>query len=426
MAIYEGKWRCTFCRTVCRGRDMNCGGCGARRGADVEFFLDDDAPPVTDEALLSQANDGPDWLCENCGGSNRFSVERCGTCGAARGSSRARQVTVNYSYPAPGRVAAGAARVTAFAARVPRRPPNLTLVALVVGIGGAGLIALFLLMTLGLANMSGDPAQKALGLKTAPQPSVPPKVEPAPAPRRVELAVERVEWKRSIVIEELRNVVSEDWEGSVPQDARILSQRQAVYSYDRVRVGSHVVQEHYTERVKVGTRTVTESYTDRESDGTEKYKCGTRNRGNGYFEDVYCTRPVYRTVRKTRSKEVDEYQTVQRVRDKTVDDYESVPVYRLKVTYSLKRWVNADTRVTQGANLTPRWPEVSNGRARREGRRAESYRVFLRDLQANKVYEREVSDSQFALFTAGAKCEATVNTFDQIVTLTPPTVDAAR
>lgn len=420
MAVYEGKWRCTFCRTVCRGRDMNCSGCGARRGADVEFFLEDDAPPVTDEALLRQANDGPDWLCETCGGSNRFSVEQCGTCGAPRGNSRVRQVTLtsSNSNPAPSNPAPG--RVAASAARVPWRTPNLTLIALVVAIGGTALIALSLLMALGFANMNGDPAQKALGLKTAPQPLV------APPPRKVELAVDRVEWKRSIVIEEYRDVVSEDWAGSVPQDARILSQRQAVYSYDHVKVGSHIVQEHYTERVKVGTRTVTESYTERESNGTERYKCGTRNRGNGYFEDVYCTRPVYRTVRKTRSKEVDDYQTVPRVRDKTVDDYEDVPVYRLKITYSIKRWVNADTRVAQGADLTPRWPEVSTGRARREGQRAESYRVFLRDLQANKVYQREVSDKEFALFTAGAKCEAMINDFDQIVAFTPPTVDASK
>jgi hypothetical protein len=407
MAVYEGKWRCTFCHTVCRGRDMNCVGCGARRGADVEFFLDDDAQPLTDGALLREAGDGPDWLCETCGGSNRFSARTCQTCGAPVGGSTFREVTVTYSDSAREiGVAAGAARVPG---------PGLGLSYGLLGVIAAGLILLFTLLILGGGR--GGTSRRAL------VPSVDPRYSIS---RKIELAVDRVEWKRSVVIEEYQDVVSEDWEGSVPTDARVISQRQDVHHHDHVRVGSHVVQEHYTERVGVGSHTVTETYTDRESGGTERYRCGTRNRGNGYFEDVYCTRPVYRTVTKTRSKQVDDYQTVSRVRDKTVDDYKDVPVYRLKIKYSVKRWVPADTQVAQGTDLAPRWPEVAGGQAKRAGQRSESYRVSLRDLQTNKVYEREVGAEEFGLFTAGAKCAATVNGFDQMVTLTPPKTDAAK
>lgn len=438
MAIYEGKWRCTFCQTVCRGRDMDCAGCGARRGADVEFFLDDDAPPVTDEALLLEANDGPDWRCETCGGSNRFNVQTCQTCGAPLGSSDFREVTDTYSddvlgiedddaggTPGQGATpphdgeplpfyksdshhsreygAAGAGLLSGWT-------PSYTLI----GIAAAGLIVLLTLLN--LADGGGS-VQRAFEPKVDPRYSI---------SRNVELTVDRVEWKRSIVVEEYRDVVSEDWEGAVPSDARVISQRQDVHHHDRVKVGSHVVQEHYTERVKAGTRTVTETYTDRESSGTERYECGTRNRGNGYFETVYCTRPVYRTVTKTRSKQVDDYETVSRVRDKTVDDYKDVPVYRLKIKYSVKRWVPADTLAEEGTDLSPRWPEVVSGKAKRAGQRSETYRVFLRDLQNNKVYGRDVSAEAFASFTAGAKCAATVNGFDQIVALTPPAVSASR
>ena len=405
MATYEGKWRCTFCHTVCRGRDMNCVGCGARRGADVEFFLDDDAPPLTDEALLREAHDGPDWLCETCGGSNRFNAKTCQTCGAPAGSSTFRRV--NETYPN----AAG---------RVPLRMPKFA----VIGVLAIGMVLLFAgatllvgLLNLGGGGRGGSPARKAVESKVDPRYSI---------SRKIELAVDRVEWNRSVVVEEYRNVISEDWEDSVPTDARVISQRQDVHHEDRVKVGSHVVQEHYTERVRVGSHTVTESYTDREYGGTESYQCGKRNRGNGYFEDVYCTRPVYRTVTKTRSKQVDDYQTVSRTRDKTVDDYKDVPVYRLKIKYSVKRWVPADTLAAQGTDLAPRWPEVTGGPSKREGQRNESYRVFLRDVQANKVYEREVGGEEFALFTAGAKCAATVNGFDQIVALTPPKTEAAE
>jgi hypothetical protein len=398
MAVYEGKWRCTFCRTVCRGRDMDCSGCGARRGADVEFFLDDDAPPVTDEALLREADVGPDWLCETCGGSNRFIEKTCQTCGAPRGGSTFREVTVTYS---------DAAR----RAHAPGWTPSF----IHIGIAAAGLIVLLALLM--LARGGGVSGQRAFGPGVDPRYSI---------SRSIELAVERVEWTRSVVVEEYRDVVSEDWEGSVPSDARVISQRQDVHHHDRVKVGSHVIQEHYTERVSAGSRTVTETYTEQEYGGSESYQCGTRNLGNGYFETVYCTRPVYRTVTKTRSKLVDDYQTVTRVRDKTVDDYKDVPVHRLKIKYTVKRWVAADTLSAEGTDLSPRWPEVVEGRAKRAGQRVESYRVFLRDLQNNKVYHREVAAETFALYAPGAKCAATVNGFDQIVTLTPPATVASE
>jgi hypothetical protein len=64
------------------------------------------------------------------------------------------------------------------------------------------------------------------------------------------------------------------------------------------------------------------------------------------------------------------------------------------------------------------------GAAKRAGQRGENYKVFLRDPRTNKVYDREVGAEEFQLFTAGAKCAATVNGFDQIVALTPPAINA--
>jgi hypothetical protein len=436
MATYEGKWRCAFCRAVSRGRDMNCGGCGARRGADVEFFLDEDAAPVIDERLLREADDGPDWLCETCGGSNRCSAQDCQTCGAPLSNSRFREVVEGgvdafrergrdsevapealtaarrddgaaQPYAADGHTAR--AYAPAQAAGTPEWSSGVKLMA------GAAAFVVFIFLAL-VGGGGGGPAGGAFDSGVDPRYSI---------SRSVELTVERVEWKRSVVVEEYREVIFDDWEGTVPPDARVISQRKEIHHHDRVKVGSHVVQEPYTEQVKVGTRTVTEDYTEREQSGTESYRCGTRNRGNGYFEDVYCTRPKYRTVTKTRSKQVDDYQPVTRTRDKTVDDYEEVPVYRQKIKYAVHRWVPAETVVAQHTDLAPHWPEVKAARQRREGRREERYRVYLRDTQSDKVYEREVGAAEFALFAVGAKCAATVNGFDQIVTFTPPSGNAS-
>lgn len=436
MAIYEGKWRCTFCSVVNRGRDLNCVGCGVRRGEDIEFFLDKNTAAVTNEALLREANDGPDWLCETCSGSNRFSIKSCQTCGAPRGNSSFREVTDGDLKAF--REAEGELKVTseteAASPRDDEKPalykpvkhsawthPTVAgrLSGLTPGVITIGIV-LVLVALLAILNQSGggDDSVKSESER---------KVDPRYSIRRsIELVVDRVEWKRSIVVEEYREVIAEGWKESAPSDARVISQRQDIHHYDRVKVGSHTVQEHYTERVRTGSRTVTEHYTEREPAGTESYQCGMRNRGNGYFETVYCTRPMYRTITKSRSRQVDDYQMVPRVRDKVVDDYQDVPAYRAKIKYSVNRWVPVDTVAAQGTDLAPQWPKVGGDMAKREGEHMESYRVFLHDARNNKGYEREVSAADFVLFKTGVRCAAIVNGFDQIVAFTPPTSGAVK
>ena len=51
MTIREGKWKCTYCGSVNRGRDVECTACGAAREKDVVFFLEEDAPEVTSRPL---------------------------------------------------------------------------------------------------------------------------------------------------------------------------------------------------------------------------------------------------------------------------------------------------------------------------------------------------------------------------------------
>lgn len=423
MATYEGKWRCTYCGAVSRGRDMDCTGCGARRGADVEFFLEDDAPALTDEALLAEAGGGPDWICETCGGSNRAACQTCQTCGAPVGDSASRPVVEGPpgSFREPDKDAApspnqppprfpytkdppaGRARARALATATAFNRPSWTVIIV--------LAAFVVLLAVFAVYLNGGSAGRSFAPHVDPRHSI---------TRDIELEVEGVRWARAVGVEEYRQVTLEAWEDAVPPDARVVSRRREVHHHDRVKVGSHVVPEHYTERVRVGSHTETEYYTEREQDGTESYKCGTRNKGNGYFEDVYCTRPVYRNVTKSRSRRVDDYQTVTRTRDKVVEDFEDVPVYRTKVEYTVKRWMPADTAEARGTDLKPFWPQVTTGPTRREGRRTESYVVLLRDVQSGRTYERAVGPEEFALYAPGVRCAARVNGFDQIIALTPP------
>lgn len=441
MATYEGKWRCTFCSAVNRGRDMDCTGCGVRRGADVEFFLEDDAPAVDDEARLREANDGPDWLCETCGGSNRLSLKTCQACRAPRGNSGLREVvdgmlgsfrdpqgderaghgSANFSHNGSHAADDGLGGDEAWSPATTNHragrdwTPGLG----VIGIMMAGIIL--------LAFLAFSYNSSSYIYNSSPTPKVAPEVDRQEVTfRDIDLVVDRVEWVRSIQLEEYRQVTQEDWEDEVAADAKVISHRQDVHHYDRVKTGSHIEPEYYTERVRSGSHTETEYYTEQEQSGTERYPCGTRNKGNGYFEDVYCTRPEYRMVTKSRSRQVDDYQTVTRSRNRVVEDFKDVPVLRTKVSYSVKRWIPADTVVAQGADLKPYWPKVAVNTKKRAGQRIEIYRVFFHDAQGKKSYQGEVGADEFALFTTGAKCRARVNSYDRIVAFTNPAGQTRR
>src|SRR5688572_15808813 len=90
MAIREGKWRCPSCQTVNRGAAMACSGCGGTRDANVKFFLDDEAPVVTDAQTLARATAGADWVCGFCNGSNPSGQRTCNSCGAPSSEGKAK------------------------------------------------------------------------------------------------------------------------------------------------------------------------------------------------------------------------------------------------------------------------------------------------------------------------------------------------
>jgi len=204
VAIREGKWKCPYCGGVSRGRDLACAGCAATRDDDVSFFLEDEAPEVTDEALLGTARAGADWLCSHCGSSNRPASPRCATCGAERGDSPVREVRERPLGPdAPPPVAA--------AGLAPRARRRLLPVLLLLALALVGGIAWLLLRT-------GD----------------------------VPVTVAGFEWERTIEVESLRTVRESAWADEVPSGARTLSRERAVRRHERIQVG--------TERVKTGVR----------------------------------------------------------------------------------------------------------------------------------------------------------------------------
>ena len=253
MATYEGKWRCLRCETANLGRHLNCLTCGVKRDDEVEFFLEDEAEIITDARVLNQANAGADWICQYCAGNNRALDGRCSSCGNARRAAD-KQLEAEtrgvgeWSEAAQKTEAARAHAANLQSVKSKQSPGSSWLKFGLLGAGGVGacFVALFAVL---------------IYLSTLTYP--------------VDVRVTGLEWERKIAIEQFKTVRETAWEGELPQAARVESQTRAV---------------HHVDKVPSGTRSVPETYTEQVADGKEKYKCGTRNKKNGFFEDVYCER----------------------------------------------------------------------------------------------------------------------------------------
>ena len=112
-----------------------------------------------------------------------------------------------------------------------------------------------------------------------------------------DVTIDEMSWERTVEVEAFGTVTEEDWD--VPSEGRILSQREEIREYEQVISGYVTQQRQVSEQVQTGSRT---------------YVCGQRDLGNGFFEDVECTDPVYET----------------RYRTETYQEpvYEDRPVYR--------------------------------------------------------------------------------------------------
>lgn len=138
-------------------------------------------------------------------------------------------------------------------------------------------------------------------------------------------------WQRSIPVQAFLWQQREAWEGQVPANAVVLSSHSEKYGTEKIQTG------------------------------TQRVKTGSRDKGNGFFEDVYEEKPVYQE------------------RD----------VYKNKVSYKIQEWTVVRTLKKEGAlGEEPAWPDVALAAGEREGARAES--AQLRFQVDKKTYSKAV------------------------------------
>ena len=351
MAIREGAWDCPSCgRKRNRGPAKFCGGCGAPRGSDVKFYLPEDAREVTEADEVARAAAGPDWTCSYCQGDNPADANFCSGCGAGKDGTP-RQV-IGYKGEAP---------TSSAAPDIPVQPQPLAaspplpsgkwrgLLKKGCGIGCLSFLALIAVFWF-------------IG-----------------RPRDAELTVAGFRWERAIQVETMRTLEEEAWEGSEPSGARVLSTRQEVHHHDKIQIG--------TERK---TRTVTEQV----QTGTERVKVGTKDLGNGYFEDEYEDRPVYS----------------ERSHQETYDEpvYREKPVYATRVRYEIDKWEPAREEKIAREDRQPEWPVPRLGAAERAGPRREVYEVIFSDRDGKTHVYKAPGEAEWRRFEPGRPYRARV------------------
>ena len=119
--------------------------------------------------------------------------------------------------------------------------------------------------------------------------------------------------------------------------------------------------------------------------GENEYVCGQRDLGNGFFEDIYCSEPIYET----------EFSTVY----EEVPIFESQPVYDTEYTYEIDVWVPTRTESVRGTDQNSSWPEYRLESNEREGERSETYIAIFLD-ENGRTHRYEVPTfNQFASFS---------------------------
>lgn len=338
--LREGRWLCKSCGAECRGRDEDCNGddgisgCNAPRPENTRFYLPESSPYITNADLIADARSGVDWYCDHCTGANKGAVNghpviSCAHCGNGRDAQDKdnieRDVTGNVlrtataatqaerteTHTLPPSAFAGNNTPTDWAGTPDASPQPSSL-------------------SPKSPSSAGKPSQKgkafgvliALGVALLITFLI---WSFAFSRTQTVWTVSEHGWARTVQTEVFRTLTDEGW--SPPRDARILDTERRIRSYTDV-------FDHNERRFRDVSDTV--------PNGTEQYKCGTRDLGNGFFEDKTCTRQLTKVVMR---KEAYDHPI-----------YRKVPVFDTWSDWEVDRWVHEKTWTAGNTGTARAWP----------------------------------------------------------------------
>lgn len=354
--IIEGLWDCKYCgKTEIGGSQKKCPVCGKQRDENIKFYLKGEKKYISDEEA-KKVSKNPDWLCPYCSNLNSDNDNKCSYCGASRDGTekdyfenRAEKDKEENLEPIEHRLkdiygtdfsdedeledeeqSADDYYNDYHNKRESKKSKSLS-----VNWGILGFSSIFIVM---------------IGLLIA-----------FLIPKNADLVIQDFSWERNISIERYQTVNESDW--SLPSGARLQRTNQEFSHYQQV-------LDHYETKTREVAKERLSHY--------DTVVTGTRDMGNGYFEEITQDVPVYETYYETETYEE--------------PVYKDVPIYRTKYYYEIDKWLHERDVKTSGNDKDRYWGEVVLADDERESGRRENLSVTAKN-EKDKVKKYHVDEN---------------------------------
>ena len=350
--LIEGFWDCKYCGTKgIRGSIRECPDCKRIRDNTTKFYLDTSKITYVPEKDAQNINRNPDWICKYCGKLNSDDSEICIFCDAPRttkdldyleyqnasdeekekytyNTNNSNSKSENYSNSIFSSSQETEKKSNSFPnvqtkisdIHFPFKPLLITL---------AVILAIFGIVYLCI-------------------------------PKEQEILVQEISWEYTINIERYKTVTENNI--YLPTDARLLYFNEEIAHYEDV-------LDHY--------ETKTRQVAKERLVGYEEYVSGYRDLGNGYFEEITSSRPVYETYYETET-----YQE---------PVYRKEPVYRIRYYYEIDKWVHERSVVTRGTSKETYFGEAKLHSDERISSKNENYYISGLNTKKDKYQKYSIS-----------------------------------
>ena len=389
--LVKGYWDCKYCgQKAIDGPRRECPSCGVARDKDTKFYMNlKKIEYVSEESSTTSRNNHefeekpnrePNWICDYCSTLNSSYTSRCASCGSKRNENS--KTYSNYNHTSiPGyeasfeKTISQASKSTHASYNKPddsfssnninkKEKTNTTsnFIRLISdNVGKISIILVSILAIIGLIFLL--------------------------SPKYYDVTIQDFSWERNIYIEKLKTVDESDW--TLPTGARLHRTNVELYGYEQV-------LDHYETK----TRTVTRS----KYVGEEYYVSGYRDLGNGYFEEVTSSRPIYES-----------YQDTETYQDPV---YRDEPIYKTKYYYEIDKWFHERTVTTGNSDKNPFWGDVILEDKERVSSKDEKYYITALHHTSKKqeITKYSMSHEQWNMLEIGefVKLKVTLG-FAQIV-----------
>ena len=329
--LIEGFWDCHYCDKIgIRGGIRECPNCGKARDENTTFYLNKRNMSYVPKEKTIYINKNPDWVCNYCNQLNSDNFCSCTSCSAPRTDENLnyfenrdkqnKKDEENYSqFDDTTKAFESLSDLSNTFSNISYNEHSLSfrdfftshisniLIALFSILAIAGLIFIFI-------------------------------------PKPQQLTVQNFSWQRSIEIERYQTVKESDW--NLPAGARLLYAQEEFSHYEEV-------LDHY--------ETKTREVAKERLVGYEEYVSGYRDLGNGYFEEIISSSPVYETYYETETYEEPVYR--------------NEAVFRTKYYYEIDKWLFERSVKTSGKDKEPYWGEVNLASDERVSSERENYYI---------------------------------------------------